>query len=753
MAFLTFQAIEVILPLLDALLATRDTISSATRQQIEGLVRQHGPGIATVSAWDAPSRIAAFLDDLVVLRPVLPPAVAAALAGEASSTARRGMPSLSAEQRQPLLDRLVRLHDFRAFDDPDGLAAQVTALVSRYLDRLADDERAAWEKLVAAYSRTHDAGAFLREAERLLADYPAVRQLFDGRRRWAPAPTYRSLEGVAIPKGIRGEEVAYAAAAEPGDAPGEVVRYANVNFPNKVLVTQQMAPLVVHIAARHAAKGVFTAEASRMTLRVGDLTVVVFAEGFEVAQSIGGQQGASGPGERIVAVRSDGQDSEPLVFFLNPQSVGQKKITIDLYQMGVRLLSLSFTAEVVADLAALNDLSNVALAPVAVSSPDRDERLPPPDLELRVMLSADQRTLTYILHSPGAEGYHFKQVGAVTLTAEPRAFLKPTFDRLNTLARQSAQGRTAAQTEAALRELADIGINLWDQLLPPAFKAEYYDPAKPNKGIRAKYAGKGLLITSDDPWIPWEMVRPYKADEDGEELYSDPPLCEQFQLTRWLAGRGTPDRVRMQQGVWVAPPDNLKAAQKETEYFQELHRRKWQVQMTGPLSALAEVDARFRDGGTHLFHFACHGNFNTEDPNESKLKLAGEFLRPSQISGQSQAGLRKAKPVVFLNACHSGQVGIGLTGLGGWAERFLEAGASAFIGALWEANDVLAAQFAQEFYDRLWGLAAFEGKRQPLGQAFHEARMAIKQADPANPTWLAYVLYGDPYGQVVLGGA
>ena len=39
----------------------------------------------------------------------------------------------------------------------------------------------------------------------------------------------------------------------------------------------------------------------------------------------------------------------------------------------------------------------------------------------------------------------------------------------------------------------------------------------------------------------------------------------------------------------------------------------------------------------------------------------------------------------------------------------------------------------------------------PLGQAFHEARMAIKAADEANPTWLAYVLYGDPQGQVLLG--
>jgi CHAT domain-containing protein len=209
--------------------------------------------------------------------------------------------------------------------------------------------------------------------------------------------------------------------------------------------------------------------------------------------------------------------------------------------------------------------------------------------------------------------------------------------------------------------------------------------------------------------------------------------------------------LKMQQGVWVAPPDNLQAAQEESDYFADLQRREWQVSLAGPLSTLAAVEDRFQDGGTQFFHFACHGNFNTDDPNESKLKLAGDFLSPKDISGPLQTGLRKARPVVFLNACYGGRVGVGLTQLGGWAQRFLDSGASAFIGSLWEINDVLAARFAREFYDRLWGVNAFAGKPQPLGQAFHEARIAIKAADEANPTWLAYVLYGDPYGQVLLG--
>ena len=77
-------------------------------------------------------------------------------------------------------------------------------------------------------------------------------------------------------------------------------------------------------------------------------------------------------------------------------------------------------------------------------------------------------------------------------------------------------------------------------------------------------------------------------------------------------------------------------------------------------------------------------------------------------------------------------------------------GASAFVGSLWEINDSLAARFAREFYDRLWGLSGQPA--QAVGEAFYGARMAIKAEDPANPTWLAYVLYGDPNGRIGFGG-
>jgi len=111
----------------------------------------------------------------------------------------------------------------------------------------------------------------------------------------------------------------------------------------------------------------------------------------------------------------------------------------------------------------------------------------------------------------------------------------------------------------------------------------------------------------------------------------------------------------------------------------------------------------------------------------------------------AEAGLRRARPVIFLNACFGGRVGVGLTQIGGWAKRFLDAGASVFIGGLWEVNDTLAAEFARAFYDQVIVNKA------PLGQAFQEARRIIREKDPGNPTWLAYVLYAHPNGEVKIG--
>ena len=275
--------------------------------------------------------------------------------------------------------------------------------------------------------------------------------------------------------------------------------------------------------------------------------------------------------------------------------------------------------------------------------------------------------------------------------------------------------------------------------------------SRPSTGPRAldAYKGKGFIVTSDEPWIPWEMVRPFERDR-GRTVINDPPLCELFRLTRWLSGGGAPNRLTVKRGVVVAPKDNLQSVQAEIDYFKQLGQRGGNGQWTVPLVTASDVRKEMDAGVSQVFHFSCHGNFQYDDADESRLKLEDDFLKPSNIRFDPNLALWQSAPLVFLNACHAGRVGMTVTRLGGWAECFIQAGASAFVGSLWEINDSLAARFAREFYDRLWGLSGQPA--QAVGEAFYGARMAIKAEDPANPTWLAYVLYGDPNGRIGFGG-
>ncbi len=143
-----------------------------------------------------------------------------------------------------------------------------------------------------------------------------------------------------------------------------------------------------------------------------------------------------------------------------------------------------------------------------------------------------------------------------------------------------------------------------------------------------------------------------------------------------------------------------------------------------------------------LIHVAAHGSFDAANPNRARITLQDGILTPDDLSPSATRGLRAAHPLVFLNACSVGRLGFGLTGIGGWADKLVNTGrVGAFIGTLWEVNDELAAAFAQEFYTRLFAGAA-------LGDAFHAARLHVRDIAPANPTWLAYTLYGDPNGAV-----
>ena len=124
---------------------------------------------------------------------------------------------------------------------------------------------------------------------------------------------------------------------------------------------------------------------------------------------------------------------------------------------------------------------------------------------------------------------------------------------------------------------------------------------------------------------------------------------------------------------------------------------------------------------------------------QSAISLTGdESFSPEDVSGQA-ANVGLAHPLVFFNACQVGRGGMALTGIGGWARRFVQVGAGAFIGAYWSVYDEAAFAFAKEVYARL--LASM-----PIGEAVKQARIAVRAE--GDPTWLAYTVFADPLASV-----
>ncbi|MGB3220008.1 MAG: CHAT domain-containing protein, partial [Anaerolineae bacterium] len=417
-----------------------------------------------------------------------------------------------------------------------------------------------------------------------------------------------------------------------------------------------------------------------------------------------------------LVVKASG-DSAPLIFDLLPKSPGAKSVAVDFRQNDRLLGTVGLQVEVVSTVAELGAAPAQALSTQAVMTmPDRD--LPPPQLELRIKAAdSAHTTFEFTLHSKLA-GFNWKSMGTHQFAGQPAEEMKSYFKRLNDLARQTGGSLPDKDKQT---ELKTLGENLFFDAFPEALqRALWAMPARITS----------LIITSDEPWIPWELARIFDPETRAEGDF----LCSRFTVARWLAGDGMTATLPNRGMTAIIPSTNLIYTAAEYEALQELWPDDTLIALTDAAATTRDVISRLKDSRlAGIVHVASHGAAG-DDPAQSTITLSDGKLRPTDISRSTRYTRR---PLIFFNACESGRTGFALAGLGGWAERFVQAGAGAFVGALWEVNDRLAAQFAAVFYEKLFGGAA-------LGDAFTAARTAIRDAAPNNPTWLAYVLYGEP---------
>jgi CHAT domain len=508
-------------------------------------------------------------------------------------------------------------------------------------------------------------------------------------------------------------------AAKPAaEAPPLLIRYPNLDCPNQVIFKQKFSLFVqLMLRAPQPESEAIWVEDTSEPGQLPEVEVVLRARGFDI----------EGSNTKTLRVERDG-DSEAR-FALIPASLGEQEIRVDFYQQDRRIGTARRNVLVVEMLGAVEITQPAEPAFIELKTAFN---VPPPDLELCVELDRnDDRTLYFTLHSTQeAVGYHHARAGQVTLRNAPLEKIQKLCKEMSQMAADDPS--TTQEQAAAQRRLASLGNNLWDELIPEELKREYW---------QFKPRAKSLLVTSDEPWIPWEMVKPYRFDET-DQREDDPFWCQQFAISRWLSGPGTADELLTGPMRPVAPTQiNLAAVKAEVEFLEGLKALRPGVVPLTAYTDRSQVIDWLEQGEFAFLHFACHGMFDATQPGDSALELSDGPLRPSDI--RARFGGRRPRPLIFINACHGGRMEFSFTGLGGWADRLVkEARVGAFIGAMWEVNDGLALQFARRFYQALLK------DNLTLAEAFRQARAEILQAKPYNPTWLAYVLYADPEGRL-----
>ncbi|MBE2194726.1 MAG: CHAT domain-containing protein [Anaerolinea sp.] len=441
------------------------------------------------------------------------------------------------------------------------------------------------------------------------------------------------------------------------------------------------------------------------------VSVCVSAPGFEAE--------SNSPLQGHIEVVPD-QDSEVLEFRLRAKNLGNQAIRVDFLQDGRYIGTVTLPVDVVAEARATKGSAQ------SVGQPVFEQTGAPPDLTILIAhqpLPGGRVQLRFTLHShlPQVGVYH-RDVGEVTLHRAPDQWFEEVLNQID-LAYRGGSG--------AERKLRRLGNTLWDQLTPEAFKSLYW---------RTRDHIQTIQIVTDDPWILWEMLRPYRETDEGSE--EDKFLCERFALTRWLRGAPPMPQIRLHESrvLGASPSESpLPAALEE-------------IQFVGTTLAGAGIHAialeprkeqlldQLEHGGFDHLHIASHGGVSPAGGDLGAILLADGELSPLEISGQTLR-FGRDHPLVFVNACQSGQLGASLTRLGGWAERFLSAGCSAFVGALFPVTDESALRFSQVFYTELCG-----GKS--VAESCRGARAAIR--DSGDPTWIAYALYADPHAKAVI---
>jgi len=471
-----------------------------------------------------------------------------------------------------------------------------------------------------------------------------------------------------------------------GDRPGPRRRYLKGQCPESIPVGEPFSLLVSIVLAGPPG--------SRLKLfgvpaEGQDVLLVVHAPGLRL---LGHQR-------LTVRVPPD-EDSEPVMFELRADAPGPRPVSVTAWIGG------SYLGELLVEITAERDHP---------PGPHRDV------LAEIVTEPAEGAVSLVVRFDPAQNAYRFEfrdedNPDEVTsnLAYDPGPLVEHLIGELDDL----VKGRTGYSPAQARDYLVNEGARLWSQLVPAQLRQQFWDR---QDRIRQ------LTIVADKDAVPWELLYPLDPGHDAGFLVDQFPVTRA--IFRWRPAR----MLNLWPTRFVLPEGSLPGAEDEIDAMRQLldpGQPPGQV-----ISALTPLQELITNGNFGLLHFACHNTYNPRDGSSITLDNV-QFTPTLMTTAAINRVLAHAAPTVFMNACRSAGLNVAYNRLDGWANKFLEAGAAAFIGSMWAVSDGVAREFAQEFYIQLQ--AGFS-----LGEAVMRARQATaSQRD--DPTWLAYTVYGHP---------
>lgn len=342
--------------------------------------------------------------------------------------------------------------------------------------------------------------------------------------------------------------------------------------------------------------------------------------------------------------------------------------------------------------------------------------------------------LKYRIHSDIESLYaNWREMGEVEIFGNPVAFQASLAREIDQLYQGLGPGSEPILLRTKIADrLAARGQALYKQILPKPLRR--FLQGLP-EGVDS------LMIVAEESAIPWELM----CAEDGGFL------SHRFSMTRWLPkSPAAPTSLAIRRLACVAAGEvakpSLEGPSLEGRFLIELGRRHKIDCTLLENPKRSQIDDLLGRERIDLLHVGGHGESESRRPIQDGVRLAyDERLRALDFFDPSLLAWAKHRPLLFMNACHTGRSRIGFAALEGWAAAAVrQAEVGAFIAPQWSVRDHRSRIFSEKVYTAL-------ARGESLGAAVRGARRVLWLGEMKAPESFAYTVYGHPHAIVQWG--